>query len=162
MENLKVKTAIITKQGKVSENYKRFLEIVKRKNIKVIVVKAGDKIKIDKDIYFDIIFPEEKQIEENVLNNNSIVAKLVYKEFSILFTGDVEEIAERKILEKYANTNKLNTTILKVAHHGSKSSSIKEFLDKVSPKMAIIGVGKDNKFGHPNEDVIKRLKREEV
>lgn len=120
-------------------------------------VKAGDKIQIDKYVYFNILFPEKNLIGENVLNNNSIVAKLVYRNFSMLFTGDIEEIAERKILEKYANTNNLNASILKVAHHGSKSSSIKEFLSVVRPRIALIGVGKDNSFGHPNYEVINRL-----
>ena len=97
-------------------------------------------------------------INENVLNNNSIVCKLCYKNFSMLFTGDIEEIAEKRILQEYKdNLQLLNSTILKVAHHGSKTSSTKEFINVVKPKVALIGVGKNNKFGHPNEDVIKRL-----
>ncbi len=95
-------------------------------------------------------------INENILNNNSIVCKVNYNKFSILFTGDIEEIAEKKILEKYKG-NLLSSTILKVAHHGSKSSSIQEFIDRVNPKIALIGVGKDNNFGHPNNLVIERL-----
>ena len=76
----------------------------------------------------------------------------------MLFTGDIEKIAEKSILQEYkGNTNILNSTILKVAHHGSKTSSIQEFLDATKPNIAVIGVGENNKFGHPNEDVIKRL-----
>ena len=146
LEKLKVKRAIISKQGENSENYETFLEIVKRQNIKVLVVKAGDRIRIDKDTYFDILFPEEKQVEKNILNNNSIVAKLVYKEFSMLFTGDIEEIAEKRMVSKYETINMLKANILKVAHHGSKSSSIKEFLDLAKPKIALIGVGENNRI----------------
>ena len=76
----------------------------------------------------------------------------------MLLTGDIEEIAERKILEEYKNSNILKSTILKVAHHGSKSSSIQSFLDEVKPKIALIGVGKNNTFSHPNEGVLDRLK----
>ena len=157
MEKLKVKKVIISKQGETSENYEKFLEIAKQNNIKILMVKSGDKIKIEKDIYFDILFPEEKQIQENMLNNNSVVAKLVYKKFSLLFTGDIEEIAEKRILEKYKNSDILKSTVLKVAHHGSKSSSIQEFLNAVSPRIALIGVGKNNKFGHPSDTTIHAL-----
>ena len=92
------------------------------------------------------------------MNNNSLVCKLVYKDFSMLFTGDIEEIAEKAILEKYKNTpNVLEANLLKVAHHGSKTSSTKDFLKIVKPKFALIGVGKNNNFGHPNETVIQML-----
>lgn len=77
----------------------------------------------------------------------------------MLLTGDIEEIAERKILEEYKNNlTILNSTFLKVGHHGSSTSSIQEFLNNVKPKIALIGVGKNNTFGHPNEGVIERLK----
>ena len=99
-----------------------------------------------------------KKLKFNDLNNNSIVAKFTYKEISMLFTGDIEEEAEKEILKLYKNNlNVLNSTILKVAHHGSKTSSTKEFLEAVKPKFVLIGVGKNNNFGHPNNDVIERL-----
>ena len=85
------------------------------------------------------------------------MAKLLYKNFSILFTGDIEEIAEKQILEEYKNSNILKSEIVKVAHHGSKTSSMQSFLEKVKPKIALIGVGKDNTFGHPNDEVLERL-----
>ena len=158
MEKIKVKNVIICKQGENSKNYKEFKEIVKKKQINIILVKQGDKITIDNDVYFEILFPEKEMIQENILNNNSIVAKLYYKNFSALFTGDIEEIAEKKLIEKYEKTEKLKSTLLKIAHHGSKSSSIKEILDEIRPKISLIGVGKNNNFGHPNEWVLNRIK----
>ncbi len=159
MEELKVKNIIISKQTEVSDNYEKFKTLVKEKNINVIFVKQGDKLKIDNNLYFDIIWPNNsKVINENILNNNSIVCKLNYKNFSMLFTGDIEEIAEKQILQEYKNNVQLlKSTILKVAHHGSKTSSTQEFVEMVTPKIALIGVGKNNKFGHPNDGVIKRL-----
>lgn len=154
---MKVEKVIINKQKESSENYEEFKRIVKEKKIKVIVVKKGDNISIEKDLSLKILWPKEEQIKENILNNNSIVAKLVYRNFSMLFTGDIEAVAEEKILKEYKNSNVLNSTILKVAHHGSKSSSTQIFLEKVNPKIALIGVGKDNTFGHPNDGVIERL-----
>lgn len=77
----------------------------------------------------------------------------------MLLTGDIEEIAENQILEEYKNNEQiLKSTVLKVAHHGSKTSSTQSFLEKVQPKIALIGVGKDNSFGHPNDGVLERLK----
>lgn len=119
-------------------------------------MQAGDRIYLDRETYFDIIWPEKEQISENVLNNNSIVAKLNYKKISILFTGDIEEIAEKQIIKKWGN--KLQANILKIAHHGSKSSTIQEFVDLVKPQIALIGVGEKNTFGHPNSGVLARLK----
>ena len=132
-------------------------QLVKEKKIKVTIVEQGDCIQIDKYSYIEILFPEDELIKDNVLNNNSIVAKFNYENFSMLFTGDIEEVAENRICEMYEDTNKLNATILKVAHHGSKTSSTQRFLELVNPKIAFIGVGENNKFGHPNDEVIERL-----
>ena len=158
MEELKVNKVIICRQGKDSENYQEFKRIVNKKKIKVIVVKKGDVLNIEKDVSFQILWPEEELIQENILNNNSIVAKLRYKNFSMLFTGDIEEPAEKKILREYKDyLTVLDSTILKVGHHGSKTSSTQEFVRAVKPKIALIGVGKNNNFGHPNEGVIERF-----
>ena len=155
-----MKNVIIGKQFEDSENYQEFVKIVKERNVKVQVVEAGQKINIEKDLYFDVLWPSSKNvISENSINNNSLVCKMVYRDFSMLFTGDIEAIAEKAIFEKYKNTSILKSTILKVAHHGSKSSSTEEFLNAVKPKIALIGVGKNNTFGHPNAEVLKRIER---
>ena len=157
LEELSVGQVFISKQEEKSENYEEFLKIVEKKNLKVQEVKAGDKITIG-NITFNILWPIEKQIEENQLNNNAMVMKLQYKNFSMLFTGDIEEVAEKKILDTYKNhLDMLKATILKVAHHGSKSSSTEEFLKAVNSKVAIIGVGENNMFGHPSDVVLERL-----
>ena len=159
LENLRVEHVLISKQGKESENYKHFLEISKRKKIKVIYVEAGDRINIEKNMFFEILFPTRNLISENILNNNSIVARLVYKNFKILFTGDIEEIAEKELIKLYSKINKLRADILKVAHHGSKSSTIASFLKLVNPRISLIGVGATNTFGHPNIGVLERLEQ---
>lgn len=157
MENIKVKNIIIGKQFEDSENLHKFFEIVNRKKIIVNVVKAGDRINIERNLYFDILWPSSSNtVFENLINNNSIVCKMYYKEFSMLFTGDIEGEAEKKIIKIHSESI-LKSTCLKVAHHGSKSSSTIELLKKIRPKIALIGVDKDNKFGHPSNEVIKRL-----
>lgn len=158
MKNLKVKNVIIGKQFEDSENLQEFLKIAKEKNVKVNVVEAGDKISIEKNLYFHVLWPDSSNIiTEKILNNNALVCKLYYKNFSMLFTGDIEEPAEKELIKKYADTNVLDSMVLKVAHHGSKTSSIKEFVDLVKPKIAVIGVGKNNLYGHPSSEVIERL-----
>ena len=183
LEELKVKNVIISKQAEDSENFQKFKQIVNKRKIPVIIVGSEvfnttkkqninsiksiesndiickDKIQIEKDLYFDILWPDNQNLlNENILNNNSIVTKLHYKKFSCLFTGDIEKIAEKQILQEYKdNLHVLSSTVLKVAHHGSNTSSIQEFMEAVKPKISLIGVGENNKFGHPNDDVIARL-----
>lgn len=102
---------------------------------------------------------EDNLILENGINNNSIVGKFTYKNMSILFTGDIEEKAEKEILNLYKNNLEiLKSDILKIAHHGSKTSSTIEFLNAVKPQIALIGVGQNNKFGHPAQSTIENLK----
>lgn len=156
LENLEIGEVVIAKQFTISENYNNFIDIIKDKKLKVKIVKANDRINIEKDLIFEIIWPEDKQLDKNPLNNNSIVGILKYKNFSCLFTGDIESLAEKEILKTNIN---INSTVLKVAHHGSKTSSLEEFIKKVSPKIAMIGVGENNKFGHPNEVTLDILEK---
>lgn len=126
----------------------------------VNALKKGDIINIDKNTKIEVIWPDiNNLILENNLNNNSLVFKLFFNKFSILFTGDIEESAEKLLCEIYENTNILNSDILKIAHHGSKSSSTLDILKSVKPQIALIGVGKNNKYGHPNQEVIDRLNK---
>lgn len=159
IQNIKVDKIIICKQWKNSENYKKFLNIIKEKKIEVYVVKDKNKIEIEQDTFFYILHPTGDLISDNILNNNSIVMKFCYKNFSMLFTGDIEEIAENELIKRYENSNILRSTVLKVGHHGSKTSSTGSLLNKVKPKIALIGVGSKNTFGHPNNGVLDRLKK---
>ena len=164
MQEIKVNNIIIGKQYKSSENYEEFIKIVKEKKINVKIVEEGEKVSIEDNLYFDIIWPfSDNMISDNSINNNSLVCKLNYKNYSMLFTGDIEAIAEKAILKKYSkNLNILKSDILKVAHHGSKTSSITEFIVKIKPKYSIIGVGEDNKFGHPSDNTIQNLEKANI
>lgn len=157
MEQLTVKNAVISEQSKDSANYQHFCKIAKEKRINVIKVQAGNRMKIDKSTYIDILWPTTEQLSQNPLNNNSIVCKLVYGNVSVLFTGDIEVPAEQELVALYGR--KLKSDILKAAHHGSITSSTEEFLNNVKPRVALIGVGKNNKFNHPSEEVIARLNK---
>lgn len=130
LQEIQIKNIIIGKQFENSENYQKFVKIVKEKHIKVQVVEAGEKIDIERDLYFDIFWPSSKNvITENSLNNNSLVCKMIYGNFSMLFTGDIEKLAEDKIAEIYkSQQQKLNATILKVAHHRFENIHNKRFI----------------------------------
>ena len=107
----------ITEQIEENDLFKQIMAIAKEKNIKVTYVKAGDIINID-GVKFSILHPQKELITNNGMNNNSMVCKLEYKIFSMLFTGDIEKEAEELILSK--NTN-LKADVLKVAHHRFKN-----------------------------------------
>lgn len=158
LNELKVKNIIIGKQFENIEYLQEFLKIAEEKKIKINVVEEGDLIKIEKDLYFEVLWPDTSQIiTENLINNNALMCKLIYKNFSMLFTGDIEEKAEKVLVSKYKGTDILKSSVLKVAHHGSSSSSSQDFLNLVQPQIALIGVGKNNLFGHPNTNVLSRL-----
>ena len=131
------------------------MEIVVNKKINIMVIKRGDVINVDNNVDIKIIYPEGKLYFDDI-NSNSIVAKLKYNKFTMLFTGDIESKAEQRIV-KIAK-KELKSTILKVAHHGSKTSTTEEFIEAVKPEIALIGVGKNNKFGHPNKEILDRIK----
>ena len=158
IEKFSVKNVITSKQYDDSANYQKFLKISKDKN--VIYVNAGDVIRIDNDVQISILWPVEDYVRDDVLNNNSIVARLKYRDTSILFTGDIEKKAEARIVSMYGD--KLKSDILKVGHHGSKTSSTANFVKAVKPKIALIGVGENNTFGHPSKQVIERLQNNGV
>lgn len=161
LKNMKVKTAIICNIGQESEEYNHFVRLAKENKTKIRYVQKGSIIKLGKNKIIEILYPDKNEkINDNAKNNNAIVFKLTWNKFSMLFTGDIEEKAERKILEMYKNKEeKLKSNILKVAHHGSKSSTMQEFLEIVKPSLALIGVGENNNFGHPNDMVLNRLEQ---
>lgn len=162
LENMKVKKILIGVQPEISDQLQDFVSIANKKKVKIITLKKGDEIEIDKNIKIDVLWPDNNNlIYENILNNNSLVFKLIYNNFSMLFTGDIEKIAEEKITKIYSDKI-LNSNIIKLPHHGSKTSSISNFIDEVNPQIALIGVGKNNKFGHPSNEVINRLEKRNI
>lgn len=104
---------------------------------------------------FTILPPSKPLIKDSELNNNSVVVRLDFKDFSCLFTGDIEKKREGQLLAE--SRSNLNVDILKVGHHGSFSSSSPLFIKSVGPKIAVICCGQDNKYGHPHQETISLL-----
>lgn len=103
LENITVGKLVIGKQKEETEEYKRIMRIVQEKEIKVQVVKKGDTIAVDSEIYFNVLYPENT-LYQTGLNNNSLVLKLNYHKFSMLFTGDIEKETENSLLKQYRGT----------------------------------------------------------
>ncbi|MDP2934464.1 MAG: MBL fold metallo-hydrolase [bacterium] len=140
-----------------TQEYKEWIGLLEEKRIPVFIAKAGGIIDLGDNINVNIIYPFENLAGKKLsdTNNNSIVSQLVYGNFEALFTGDIEKSAENKLISAGVN---LNSDILKIAHHGSKTSTSDAFLRAVNAILAVIEVGKDNSYGHPHQEVLERLK----
>ena len=132
-----------------TKTYENLLTAIADKELKVKSAKAGMNIIDDNDFSINILAPVT--IDEDNLNNCSIILKMTYKNDSFLFLGD----AEKKELETV--TADMSAEVLKVGHHGSKTSTTKALLEKVNPKYAVISLGKDNSYGHPHKSTLKLL-----
>jgi len=143
---------ILTNGGKSGQAaYEEMERIAQEKNIRFISLAKGDKISY-LESRIDILWPDNLGFLANNPNDNALVAALFSNNTASLFTGDIPAAIERKI----AGFFKEPVDILKVAHHGSKNSSAADFLGKIRPKLALIGVGK-NSYGHPTPEVLERL-----
>lgn len=109
------------------------------------------------DSYFEIMGPYSSTYED--YNNYSVVVKAVCGNTSFLFTGDAETLVEKEMLSKGAD---LKADVLKVAHHGSNTSSSNDFLDAVDPKYAVISCGKNNDYGHPHKEILERFNSRKI
>ncbi len=136
-----------------SEKYKQeVLTLVNEYKIPVRYLQKDDVLTYG-DLKFACISAKEPQANSN---DNSMIIKFSYGEADFLFTGDISQAAERKILTSYEDEN-LNSEVLKISHHGSKYSSSGVFMSAVSPKIALISAGANNTYGHPTKEVLDRL-----
>lgn len=151
--------------------FQEFESQILEKKISLKALERGQRISIGKDVYFDILAPLEdfKGREVSDFNTSSIVLKMVYGKNSFLFTADAPKTIEEGLIRTGAN---LDSDILKVSHHGSKTATTDIFLEKVSPEIAVIQVGGDqmakgkdcdnkerNRYGHPHCEVLERLEK---
>jgi len=129
-------------------------EHIKSEGAEVTNVRRGYTYDLDEGVTLTILYPD-RNAEDMESNTSSIVARLTYGESEFLFTGDAPKNVEAYLLEE--GNESLQSDVLKVGHHGSKTSSADIFIETVSPTYAIISAGKDNRYGHPHQEVIDRL-----
>ena len=121
------------------------------------VLRAGNTIKIG-EVFIKVLWPNGDHDENK--NDSSLVMKLTVGEHTLLAAGDITKSVEKELIYIYGDD--LRSDILLVPHHGSKSSTSEVFLNVVQPQVALISAGKDNRFGHPHQEVIDRLRRFDV
>ena len=131
--------------------YERMIAAIENNNITVRAPNPGDIIRLG-DAVFTVIHPNSDNNRN--LNDWSISFRMQFGGVSMVTTGDAEGPAEREMME---NGHILSADILRIGHHGSRTSTTQEFFDAVSPSIAIIQVGADNRYGHPHECVMDRL-----
>ncbi len=135
--------------------YEELIEALDVYSTQVIDVAAGDSFTFG-DVNIDIIAPFN---ESDEYNDMSIVFTAAYKDITVLFTGDTTKVVEKQILESGAD---IDADVLKVAHHGSTTSSTSEFIDAVSPSLAVISCGKNNSYGHPHDEIMELFKEKSI
>lgn len=138
-----------------SKLYQNVREEMKRQNIPDILASKGMRLDVGNGVFIDILFPD-RDVSEWATNDGSVVAKLTYGKNSIILTGDATTKTEKIILSENTSSQ-LKSTILKVGHHGSRTSSSVSFVKAVSPQYALISVDKDNTYGHPHQETLDTL-----
>ncbi|MBN1039222.1 MBL fold metallo-hydrolase [Clostridium sp. ZS1] len=142
-----------------TSTFEKMIDALKDKNLKINVIKK-DTNSIDLGKNTDVtVFSPIKDSYDNI-NNYSPVIKIQYGDTSFLFTGDAEKEVENEIL--LDSNNNIRSDVIKIGHHGSSTSSSKSFIEKVNPSIAIISVGADNKFNHPNKSTIDCLTKSNI
>lgn len=146
------------------------LKAAKANGTQQVKVKAGDVLDFGNGVSFEIVSPSQSLIDEDTaaikakkkvdVNNESVVGRLTFGNFAMLFTGDAEGPVEKDMAASYGK--KLKCQVLKAGHHGSKTSSTAEFLKLVQPESVVMSLGVNNQYGHPHEALLNRLQKQGI
>lgn len=146
------------------------LKAAKANGTQQVKVKAGDVLDFGNGVSFEIVSPSQSLIDEDTaaiktkkkvdVNNESVVGRLTFGNFAMLFTGDAEGPVEKDMVASYGK--KLKCQVLKAGHHGSKTSSTAEFLKLVQPESVVMSLGVNNQYGHPHEALLNRLQKQGI
>ncbi|MCX7638903.1 MAG: competence protein ComEC family protein [Pyrinomonadaceae bacterium] len=151
-KNFQVKTAFFASMPFDNEDFLSLYEVLIKKQVNIEKIKKGDELRFE-NVTFKILNPRESDV--NLAGNNaSLVIKLCYRRVCFLLTGDIERQAEYDLLEE-----DLRADVVKVAHHGSRTSSTESFIRAVNAKFAVISAPKNSPFGHPDEQVVERWRK---
>jgi len=160
LDKIKVDTLILTAYPGYSKLYARLLKKAKEKDVALVYKRRGQQLNVGLECRVYFLHPygnfvQGKNFSGQEVNNSSLVCKIVYGKTALLLTGDLERTAEPAL---FTYGSFLKSTLLKVAHHGSKTSSSTHFLTLVQPRYSVISVGRHNKYFHPSRKTIQRLK----
>jgi competence protein ComEC len=154
LRRYQVKNIILTGATAPTATDQQFEQAARAEGAHLLYVHTGDRIWLDQSTVFDVYWPLNLPADYNGLTNEtSIMGKLTFGRTSIMFTGDADAAAEQAVTDMF----NVNADILKVSHHGSKTSSTAPFLSEVSPAYAVIEVGAHNTYGHPAPETLAAL-----
>ena len=159
LDRYQVENILWTGGTRETKTFLKWLEKIEQENANIVIAQKGQQIRVGDSQFF--VFHPFESLEgvsvEKKSNESSIIMKLVYGNNSFLFTGDVSKDEEEELLVRSDLPIGIGVDVLKVAHHGSKTSNSKQFLGIVNPEFAVISAGRDNKYGHPAEQTLNSL-----
>lgn len=153
-----IKNFVTTEKKASTKTFQKLTDKVRvEPGMSIVLARAGQRITLDAEhgVYIDILFPDASAESIKDTNESSVVFELAYKDSEFLFTGDAPASVEHFLVTHTPKT--LGTDILKLGHHGSKTSSSEEFLAATHPTYAVVSAGKNNKYGHPSPEVVERI-----
>jgi len=164
LKRYKVENILWTGIIKDTNEYQEWEKLVENEDAEIKIAQAGQRINLstyETDKYIEVLYPFESLAGQEFKdsNNSSIVAKLVFGKNSFLFTGDTYKSVEKELIEKGIN---INSDVLKVAHHGSKTSTSQDFVREVFPQIAVISAGRNNSYGHPHQETLDTLAKYDI
>ncbi len=162
LETYSVGTIIESGKTSTAKTYQELQGLIVTKEIPKVIARTGTTITLDHEnpVVFNVLFPGG-DVSKLATNDASIVGRLTYGATSIMLTGDAP-IATERILLAGSKPEDLASTILKVGHHGSRTSTSVAFMQAVQPSSAVISAGKGNRYGHPHQEVVDRLKNASI
>lgn len=160
LSRMRIDGVVTTENTSTTGAYEAFENEIQKERATRVLARAGERIVLDEGVVLEILSPD-RDVTGWETNTASIVAKLSYGTKSFLFTGDAPQEIEKYIVGKNVHTelgsSKMNSTVLKLGHHGSRTSTSRMFLSVVNPSYAIISAGKENSYGHPHKEVTELL-----
>lgn len=156
LKRYKVGMFLTSEVGGETEEYKHLIGLVTQKKIPAYFVRQGMKFDLSSTEYFLVLFPD-RDVKGWETNTGSVVGKFVSGERSVLFTGDSPAPIEQYLAK--AIPQLLDVDILKLGHHGSRTSTTAAYLKATTPDLALISAGKNNSYGHPHKEVLDLLKQ---
>lgn len=156
IDSAEIGTVVFPSVVHTSKTYENLLKKIKEKEIPAVKAESGVVLHETDRCKIQLVAPKKDEKYES-LNNYSAVLHIAYGNTTFLFAGDAEKLSENEMLNY-----EIRSDVLKVGHHGSRTSSSEKFIAKVNPRIAVISCGKDNEYGHPHQETLETLKNAEV
>lgn len=154
LSNYRVDCVVLPGVTATTKVYTRMMDLIEEQDIDVLEAVPAEKFTVG-EVSFTVLGPIDSAYKE--MNDHSVVLRVDYGETSVLYTGDAEVGSEADMIQRYRLTGDLDCDLLKVGHHGARTSSSEDFLALVTPDHAVISVGEGNSYGHPTTETLDRL-----